>query len=88
MHGEDKLETESYRGLVIYLLIHTDRKDSGTPATLAQTENHVFEVNDVRSGDTKKDKILALQRLAKDWRSYDPTIYTEGLATNEAAIGG
>ena len=28
-----------------------------------------------------------LQRFAKDWSSYDLTIYTDGLATNVAAIG-
>ena len=30
----------------------------------------------------------ALQILAKDWSSYDLTIYTDGSATNGTAIGG
>ena len=41
----------------------------------------------VKSGEAEKDKILALQRLAKDWSSYDLTIYTDGSVTNGTAIG-
>ena len=42
----------------------------------------------VKSGEAEKDKILALLRLAKDWSSYDITIYSDGSAKNGTAIGG
>ena len=41
-----------------------------------------------KSGEEEKDKIWAFQRLAKDWSSYNLTIYTDGSATNSTAIDG
>ena len=53
-----------------------------------QTGNHVFELDGEKSGEAEKDKIWALQRLTKDWNSYDLTIYTDGSSKNDAVIGG
>ena len=53
-----------------------------------QTGSHVLEVDGAKSCEAEKDKIWALQRLAKDWNSCDLTIYADGSATNVPAIGG
>ena len=47
-----------------------------------QIGNHVFDVDGVKSDEAEKNKILALKRLTKDFRSYDLTIYMECSATN------
>ena len=41
----------------------------------------------VWSGETEKDKVWAFPRLAKDWTSYDLTIYTDGSTANSTATG-
>ena len=41
-----------------------------------------------KSGEAEKDKIWALQRLAKDRSSYDLTINMDDSAMNGTAIGG
>ena len=40
------------------------------------------------SGETEKDKIWALRRLAKDWSSYDLITCTYVSAANGTTIGG
>ena len=42
----------------------------------------------VKSGELEKDNKWVLLSLAKDWSSYDLTIYMDGSATNGAEIGG
>ena len=45
-------------------------------------------VDGVKSRDAEKVKILAWQRIVKDWSQSDLIIYSDGLATNGTAIGG
>ena len=45
-------------------------------------QSQIFEVDGVKSGEAEKDNICALQKFAKDWSSYNLTIYTYGSATN------
>ena len=40
-----------------------------------QTGSHIFELDGVKSGESEKVKIWALQRLVNDWSSYDLAIY-------------
>ena len=70
------------------LWVHTTRMENGIPATLATNWKQRFDVDGVESGEAAKDKIFALQRLAKEWSANDLTIYTDGTATNGTAIGG
>ena len=47
---------------------------STSSTTLATNWNNVFEMDSVKSGEAEKDKIWALQILARDCSSYDLTI--------------
>ena len=63
-----------------------------------RTNNTIGERKPSRSGDLSlglhnqnwggERQHMALQRLAKDWSSYDLTIYSDGSATNGTEIGG
>ena len=86
VHKEDKLVKESRPGLEIYLWVHTTRIPGLLPSWL-QTGHNVFEVDGVKSVEAEKEKLCALQRLAKDWSSYDHEIHVDGSATNSTAIG-
>ena len=63
-------------------------KKKSTLGTATLTKNHVFQVDGVKSGEAEKNKIWALQRLTKDWSSYNLSIYTDGSVTNSTEIGG
>ena len=67
---------------------HNRKRTPGHQPPWLQTGNHVLGVDRVKSGEAEKYKIWALQRLVKDWSSYDLTIYTDGSAMNGTAIGG
>ena len=53
-----------------------------------RTGSHVFAMAGAKSGEAEKDKIWALQRLAKGWSSYDLAIYMDGSAMNGTAMDG
>ena len=63
-------------------------RTTGQKPTWLQAGNVVLEVDGVKPGEAVKDKILALQSLAKDWSSYELTIYAVGSANNGRAIDG
>ena len=49
----------------------------------------MFVVDGAKSGEAEKSKVLALQRLDKDWSSYGHTIYTDGwVKDGTKMIGG